>query len=229
MYQVVNGLKSVIAVLNDWNFRIFRPNVSLQLNKKMCDYIACGTETIAQVQRCSRCQARAYCSKACQKGDWSEHKLFCKKRSAKEQRYVSQLEAQFGAIEKMAEVGPPLINDIQTDALEYFHEYGRGCMCAFISDPSFNKQGKKQGIKLQTLQFQYFEETNEQLKVVANLDTALAQYDPKTQVIVLLICQDQTRTKQVTFFKLYDHVHVPSEETESGVASEETEVIQVYY
>jgi len=177
----------------------------------MCDYIACGTETIVQVQRCSRCQARAYCSKVCQKGDWSEHKLFCKKRSGKEQRYVSQLEAQFGAIEKMGEVGPPLINDIQADALEYFHEYGR-----------FNKQGKKQGINLQTLQFQYFDHTNEQLKIVANLDKAMSEYDPTTQVIVLLICQDQTRTKQVTFFKLYNHVDVPSPETECSVASEET-------
>jgi hypothetical protein len=148
--------------------------------------------------------------------------LFCKKRSAKEQRYVSQLEAQFGAIEKMGEVGPPLINDIQADALEYFHEYGRGCMCAFISDPCFNKQGKKQGINLQTLQFQYFDHTNEQLKIVANLDKAMSEYDPTTQVIVLLICQDQTRTKQVTFFKLYNHVDVPSPETECSVASEET-------
>ena len=48
---------------------------------------ACATcgkhQTQLQLKKCGRCKAVFYCSVACQKNDWKQHKTECKKLSQK--------------------------------------------------------------------------------------------------------------------------------------------------
>ena len=45
-----------------------------------CDNPACGKTPDAKTDllKCARCERVRYCSRACQKADWTVHKLMCK-------------------------------------------------------------------------------------------------------------------------------------------------------
>eukprot|EP00897_Mesotaenium_endlicherianum_P003798 jgi/Mesen1/3446/ME000194S02593 len=55
------------------------PNGSPAATPKVC--VSCGA-TGDSVRRCSRCKGRGYCSKACQKLDWPQHKPHCRPPAA---------------------------------------------------------------------------------------------------------------------------------------------------
>ena len=50
-----------------------------------CDNPACEAAAApsAQLLKCARCKRTHYCSRECQKADWSVHKLTCRKAGAK--------------------------------------------------------------------------------------------------------------------------------------------------
>jgi hypothetical protein len=50
---------------------------SLAASGGVCE--KCGGHGKPDLMKCSRCREVAYCSKACQTGDWKEHKIQCKK------------------------------------------------------------------------------------------------------------------------------------------------------
>ena len=60
------------------------------------DHKECSVEGCkkAGVQRCSRCKM-VYCSAACQRRDWAEHKTYCKALAADVARVDAELTALF--------------------------------------------------------------------------------------------------------------------------------------
>lgn len=43
-----------------------------------CIYCGCVENATTQIKKCSRCYSTSYCSRECQKADYSLHKLICK-------------------------------------------------------------------------------------------------------------------------------------------------------
>ena len=62
-----------IESLNQMRCSVFRPE---EYTFNRCG--GCGIERMEAMNRCSRCKAVNYCSKACQKTDWPKHKKVCK-------------------------------------------------------------------------------------------------------------------------------------------------------
>ncbi|KAI9005650.1 hypothetical protein DFJ74DRAFT_691617 [Hyaloraphidium curvatum] len=46
-------------------------------SKRMCAACRKTTSDLAGFQRCSRCRSTYYCSQACQRGHWAQHKEWC--------------------------------------------------------------------------------------------------------------------------------------------------------
>lgn len=69
----LNDFKTIIRRLK--RFRKGGRNIRFGQVKTYC--VKCG-KFLEKVKKCSRCKIAFYCSRECQKEDWSEHKKHCK-------------------------------------------------------------------------------------------------------------------------------------------------------
>jgi hypothetical protein len=54
--------------------------IDTNLKEQKCFYKNCNEDDVLFVlKKCSRCLLAAYCTPKCQKEDWINHKLICKK------------------------------------------------------------------------------------------------------------------------------------------------------
>lgn len=193
-------------------------------NMVTCASSTCRTGSQNVKNRCAKCKSVTYCSRACQVEDWKHHKLQCFRPTSKRSKYVRRLEERFEMIESKEN----MIHDVQVDAFEHYKEEGPGCMLGFVGDNQFNRKAAREGVKLETFALHYFP-LKEIPDTEPKLRSTILDYHPKTQLVLAFVMQDQTKTMQVTKFKLYKptrtelapgQIHVPGTYGEKVIISD---------
>ena len=156
-----------------------------------CQNIFCpGTEN--ELQRCSRCLARSYCSRECQKADWRTHKAFCRRVDETERTLAKMLQKTMSHVQK----SKGFSDDLITDARISYRNSGRGALVHFM-------EVDKSEDAVRCLRFQFIENTHPliQEKQFAEALVATKKYNPQTEAVVILIAQQDG--KQVSLVKSF--------------------------
>lgn len=145
---------------------------------QLCEYFDCTKKALNLT--CGRCQKRQYCSKVCQKKDWSMHKLFCNKE---ERGMTGVLKGYLHEIQQ----SPSMVKDLLTASKEFMRATTqRGAIVSFVDSNVLDRFYENQEIDHKK---QYLTQDNKYLDdpSYASVKEMIENYDHTTEAVLLLV------------------------------------------